>query len=132
MKRVIHWFRRDLRITDNTALNAAVAAGEEVIPVYIESEWKNSHRWTGSARQEFLCGALGSLAKNLEAVGGRLIIRQGDAVAELERLAGESGATGIFANRDPDPFGRAVESRLSTMCRDRGLELSLHKDVCVH
>ena len=132
MKRVIHWFRRDLRITDNTALNAAVAAGEEVIPVYIESKWKDSHRWTGSARQEFLCGALGSLAKNLEAVGGRLIIRQGDAVAELERLAGESGATGIFANRDPDPFGRAVESRLSTMCRDRGLELSLHKDVCVH
>ena len=88
MKRVIHWFRRDLRITDNTALNAAVAAGEEVIPVYIESQWRGSHRWTGPARQEFLCGALGSLAKNLEAIGGQLIIRQGDAVSELERLVG--------------------------------------------
>ena len=79
-KRVIHWFRRDLRITDNTALAAAVASGGEVIPVYIASDWKGSHGWTGPARQEFLCGSLASLAKNLESIGGRLIIRKGDAV----------------------------------------------------
>lgn len=131
-KRVIHWFRRDFRITDNTALSAAAQAGEEVIPVYIASDWKGSHNWTGPARQEFLCGSLASLKKNLEAIGGRLIIRRGDAVAELEKLAGETRATEIFANRDPDPFGRAVEARLETMCRERGINLSLHKDVCIH
>lgn len=131
-KRVIHWFRRDLRITDNTALNAAVAAGEEIIPVYIASDWKGSHGWTGPVRQEFLCGCLESLSKNLEAIGGRLIIRRGDAVAELERLAAETGASAIFANRDPDPFGRATEGRLETLCREQGLVLSLHKDACVH
>ena len=131
-KRVIHWFRRDFRITDNTALAAAVKAGEEVIPVYIASGWKGSHNWTGSARQEFLCGSLASLAKNLEAIGGRLVIRRGDAVAELEKLAEETGATEIFANRDPDPFGRAVEARLETMCGAKGFSLSLHKDACVH
>lgn len=131
-KRVIHWFRRDFRITDNTALSAAVKAGEEVVTVYIASDWKGSHNWTGPARQEFLCGSLVSLAKNLEAIGGRLIIRRGDAVAELRKLADETGATGIFANRDPDPFGRAMEARLETMCRDKGLALSLHKDACIH
>lgn len=131
-KRVIHWFRRDFRIADNTALAAAVKAGEEVVPVYIASDWKGSHDWTGPARQEFLCGSLASLSKNLEVIGGRLIIRRGDAVAELEKLAGETGASEVFANRDPDPFGRAVESRLETMCRERGLALSLHKDACVH
>ncbi|MEA3145828.1 MAG: deoxyribodipyrimidine photo-lyase, partial [Verrucomicrobiota bacterium] len=47
MKRVIHWFRRDLRITDNTALTHAGRQSEEVIPVYILSDWKNEHRWTG-------------------------------------------------------------------------------------
>ncbi len=131
-KRVIHWFRRDFRITDNTALSAAVAAGEEVVTVYVVSDWTGSHHWTGPARQEFLCGSLASLAKNLEAIGGRLIIRKGDAVVELEKLAAETGASAIFANRDPDPFGRAVEARLETMCRAKGLDLSLHKDVCVH
>lgn len=132
MKRVIHWFRRDFRITDNSALSAAVAAGEEVIPVYIASDWKGAHGWTGPARQEFLCGSLDSLAKNLEAIGGRLIIRRGDAVAELEKLVAETGATAIFSNRDPDPFGRAVETRLEAMTKERGITLSLHKDVCVH
>lgn len=131
-KRVIHWFRRDFRITDNTALSAAVAAGEEVVTVYVVSDWTGSHHWTGPARQEFLCGSLASLAKNLEAIGGRLIIRKGDAVVELEKLAAETRASAIFANRDPDPFGRAVEARLETMCRAKGLDLSLHKDVCVH
>jgi deoxyribodipyrimidine photo-lyase len=132
MKRIIHWFRRDFRITDNTALADAVSRGEEVIPVYIVSEWKGSHDWTGPARQEFLCGSLASLSANLEAVGGRLIIRRGDAVDELEKLALETGSGAITTNRDPDPHGRSVEARLLIMAKARGLELLLHKDVCIH
>lgn len=135
MKRVIHWFRRDFRITDNTALNAAVsAAGSdgEVIPVYIVSDWKGTHQWTGGARQEFLCGSVASLAKNLEAIGGRLIICKGDAVVELEKLANETGAEAIFSNRDPDPFGGSIEARLEAMTQLKGIQLSLHKDVCIH
>jgi len=135
MKRVIHWFRRDFRITDNTALAAAVAAAGpdgEVIPVYVASDWKGSHGWTGSARQEFLCGALASLAKNLEAIGGRLIIRRGNPVEVLEKLVAETRATAIYANRDPDPFGRSVEARLDGFCKGQGIALSLHKDICIH
>jgi len=135
MKRIIHLFRRDFRITDNTAVSAAgAAAGPDgaVIPVYIVSDWQGSHRWTGPARQEFLCGALASLGKNLKASGGRLIIRRGEAVAELEKLVAETGATSIFANRDPDPFGRAVEVRLESFTKRQGMELSLHKDACIH
>ena len=132
MKRIIHWFRRDFRITDNTALSAAVAAAGpdgEVIPVYIASEWKGSHGWTGSARQEFLCGSLTSLAKNLESIGGRLIIRRGDAVVELERLFAETGAEALYANRDPDPYGRAVEGRLEALLKQKGIGFSLFKDA---
>ena len=132
MKRVIHWFRRDFRITDNTALTAATTQAEEVIPLYIQSEWRGSHQWTGPARQEFLCGSLASLAKNLEAIGGRLIIRRGEAVEELEKILTETGAVAIFTNRDPDPFGRSVEARLATICQAKGVELLLHKDICIH
>ncbi|MFZ4779906.1 MAG: deoxyribodipyrimidine photo-lyase, partial [Terrimicrobiaceae bacterium] len=38
MNRVLHWFRRDLRLTDNTALSAASRQAESVIPVYVLSE----------------------------------------------------------------------------------------------
>ena len=132
MKTVIHWFRRDLRLTDNTALNAAAKAGEMVMPVYILSEWKGQHHWVGPNRQEFLCACIESLAKNLEAHGGRLIVRAGAAEKELEKLVKETGAEAIFYNRDPDPFGRGVEARLEETAQRVGVKVFAHQDVAIH
>ncbi|MEI9892897.1 MAG: deoxyribodipyrimidine photo-lyase [Chthoniobacter sp.] len=132
MSTAIHWFRRDLRITDNTALAAAVAAHDHVVPVYIVSEWQTEHRWCGAPRQAFLCGCLASLAKNLEAKGGRLIIRRGRADAVLAELAQQTGADAIYFNRDPDPFGRAMEQRLEKIARDLGVRLHAHQDIALH
>lgn len=132
MKTAIHWFRRDLRISDNTSLSAASREASNVIPVYVLSTWRESHRWTGANRQHFLCGCLASLAKNLRTISGHLVIRQGEAVEELERLVAETGADAIFYNRDPDPFGRATEQRLAAMAARRGIVLRDFKDVCVH
>lgn len=132
MNRVIHWFRRDLRLSDNSALSAASREAGSVIPVYVLSEWSGRHRWTGANRQHFLCGCLASLEKNLRTIGGRLVIRQGDPVAELEKLVVETGAEAVFFNRDPDPHGRETESRLAVMAARRGIALRDFKDVCVH
>ncbi|MFN8527172.1 MAG: deoxyribodipyrimidine photo-lyase [Anaerolineae bacterium] len=32
---VIHWFRRDLRLSDNTALREALKTGQPVIPLFV-------------------------------------------------------------------------------------------------
>ena len=132
VKTAIHWFRRDLRITDNTALNAVAKASETVVPVYIASNWKKQHRWTGPNRQSFLCGSLSALDGNLRTVGSRLVIRQGDAVEELEKLVAETKAGAIFYNRDPDPFGRAVEEQLAKTAARLGIEVHAFKDVAIH
>jgi len=129
---VIHWFRRDLRLTDNTALDHAVKSGSRVIPVYLLSTWTSSHNWTGSARQQFLCGCIESLAKNISALGSRLIIRAGRAEVELERLARETGASAVCFNRDYDPFGREVEKKVRRMCANLGIACHDHKDSVLH
>ena len=129
---VIHWFRRDLRLSDNPGLNAAAAFSTQVLPVYIMSDWRLNHRWTGPMRQQFLCGCLKSLADDLKAIGGNLVIRQGDAVEELEKLAIESRAEAIFFNRATDPFGRSVEERVKFMAAGRGIPTYDFKDVCVN
>lgn len=131
-KRVIHWFRRDLRLTDNTALLAAAHASEQVIPAYVISPWQGTHRWTGPARQEFLCECLSSLAQNVETAGGEMIFRRGDAVSELLRLARETGAGAVFCNRDLDPFGCGMEQALERACRDAGLGFFSFKDHVLH
>ena len=129
---VIHWFRRDLRIADNTALAHAAASSRPVIPVYIQSSWTGSHSWTGPKRQHFLCGCLASLARNLETIGGTLIVRKGDAAEGLEKLVRETGAVAIHFNNDPDPFGKKVEVKVRAVCATLGIECHGHDDAAFH
>lgn len=129
---VIHWFRRDLRIADNLSLAGAVSSGLPVVPVYFLSEWKESHSWTGPKRQHFLCGCLDSLSKNIEAIGGRLIIRHGDAVSGLKALIRETGAVAVHFNTDPDPFGKATEAKVRALCTELGISCHSYADCALH
>lgn len=129
---VIHWFRRDLRIADNTALSHAAKPGLPIVPVYILSEWSHRHQWTGPNRQHFLCGSLESLARNLEKLGGRLIVRQGSVVAELRALIEQSHAVAVHFNADPDPFGKKIEVQVRQLCSELGVECHAHADVALH
>jgi len=128
----IHWYRRDLRIQDNPGLLHAAARGLCVVPIYIQSEWKSNHAWTGANRQQFLCGSLESLARNLETIGGRLIVRRGEAATELRKLALECSAVALHFHRAPDPFGRQAEQRVEAMCRELGIECVAHDDIALH
>lgn len=131
MPKVIHWFRRDLRITDNTSLHHAAKAGD-VIPVYILSTWKKDHAWTGPNRQHFLCGCLESLSRNLQTVGSYLVIREGPAIAALRNLAIETGASAIYFNHDPDPFGKHTEIEIRGLCAELGIGCFGYDDVSLH
>jgi deoxyribodipyrimidine photo-lyase len=129
---VIHWFRRDLRISDNLALASAAGHGLPVVPVYVLSRWHGAHCWTGPKRQHFLCACLESLDRSLRVLGGHLIIRQGEPVDELLRLIRETGAVAVHFNADPDPFGKRVEQQLRTMCVALGVECHGHIDATLH
>ncbi len=131
-QRAIHWFRRDLRIADNSGFYHALRSSEEVVPLYIASDWKGEHHWTGPARQQFLCNCLESLSKNIDHLGGQLIIRQGSAVEVLEEFIKEHKIDALFFNRDPDPFGKKVEKQLQQLCSEFGVDFHGHKDVVMH
>jgi deoxyribodipyrimidine photolyase len=66
-KRILCWFRRDLRLDDNTALLAAYAAAEEVVPVFIFDDAILSRPDTGALRVAFLLESLRNLDENLRA-----------------------------------------------------------------
>ena len=129
---VLHWFRRDLRVSDNTSLLAASKSGLKVIPLYVLSDWKKEHSWTGPGRQQFLCECLESLSKNIQQLGGQLIIRQGDPVAIITELIEQGSISALHFNRDPDPHGKKQEERLSIICRKNGIELHEHDDIALH
>lgn len=128
----LHWFRRDLRLTDNTALHHATQAARQVIPVYVLSDWKSTHGWTGPTRQQFLCGSLESLSRNLDALGSRLLFRAGRADEQIAQLIRDTGAQAVFFNRDYEPFGRAMEARVRQVCAGLGVACHDYKDSVLH
>jgi deoxyribodipyrimidine photo-lyase len=129
---VLHWFRRDLRLTDNPALHAAAKGSEQVVPVYVLSDWSKSHSWTGTKRQDFLCGCLESLAHNLETIGSKLILRCGRADLEIEKLLKETQAEAVYFNRDYDPYGRDMEKKVQAVCARLGVACHGFKDRVLH
>ena len=75
MKRSIIWFRRDLRIGDHPALNAAIEGSDEVIPLFILD--KQQIEEAGSKLLTYMSNSLRALDESL---GNRLHIIEGDQV----------------------------------------------------
>lgn len=128
----VHWFRRDLRISDNHALFRAASEAEHVIPLYLVSDWKKSHLWTGPARQQFLCDCLASLAKNLETIDGKLIVKHGDPLDFFPKFLKSQKIDALYLNQDPDPYGKIIEAKLKKICADLGVTFFPCHDVSLH
>jgi deoxyribodipyrimidine photo-lyase len=110
----IWWIRRDLRLGDNAALNAALSAGTGVVPVFILDDRLLAK--PAEKRHGFLFAGLRALDADLRRLGSKLILRHGEPVDELCRLAEECGAESVFAEQDISPYANrrdaAVAKRL--------------------
>ncbi|MFM8319432.1 MAG: cryptochrome/photolyase family protein [Chloroflexota bacterium] len=112
---VIWWVRRDLRLADNPALQAALEAGGPsggVLPVFVLDSALLRSAYAGEKRLAFLFAGLRALDADLRRRGSRLLLRGGGApvVDELRRLVDESGAAQVFAEPDVSPYAAARDA----------------------
>ncbi len=132
MPTVIHWFRRDLRLIDNTALTAAAACSEgDVLPVFVIDPALAGGRDVSAARLNFMYGCLRDLNAHLRQRGSRLLIRRGDPATVLPDLARATGATRVTFNRDYTPLARRRDTRVSAALRDAGVEVDAQRDAYI-
>lgn len=129
MKTVIHWFRRDLRVSDNTALHAAAARAERVIPVFILEDAFKTGPDVGAARTAFLLQAVTVLREELASLGFSLIVRQGRSVDLVPQLAVELKAEAVFANRRYEPYALARDQKIFNSLNEAGIGFEVFKDA---
>jgi len=79
------WFKRDLRLHDHAALAAAACEGR-VLPLFIQEPDLLHGDEIDAATIEFAVACAAELDRRLRDLGGRLIVRQGEAVEVLDRL----------------------------------------------
>jgi len=111
----VMWFRRDLRLGDHPALQAAAAEGP-VVPLFVLDP-----RLAGSGRRwERL---LASLAALREEMGGALVIRQGDPAEVVAQVAAEAGASQVHVSTETTPYGRRRDEAVEQRLADAGIGL---------
>lgn len=112
MTTAIHWFRRDLRLTDNTALARATVEADQVIGLFVLDPNLLDNKKMCEARIAFLYQSLTELAIKLEAAGSRLIVRRGNPLVELQKLLKQSGAEKLYYNRDYTTYARKRDQQI--------------------
>ena len=115
---VLVWFRRDLRLTDNPALEWAARTGRPVVPFFVLDDEECR---TGSASRWWLHGSLSALGDSLAHIGSRLVLRDGPAGNAIVALAQETGAADIVWNRLYEPTLVKRDTAIKAQCREAGL-----------
>ena len=119
----IWWIRRDLRLTDNAALHAALEAGP-VLPTFIIDPALSR---SSPRRKDFLHEGLHALNKDLSARGSQLVVRIGKPADVLRQLVEETNAAVIFAEEDFTPYALKRDEEVA-----RHLPLRLVHGQTVH
>jgi len=118
------WFRLDLRLADNPALDAAVEHGRPVVPVFIWAPGEEDPWAPGAASRWWLHQSLQALDTALRLAGSRLILRCGRSLETLRALVGETGAAAVVWNRRYEPALTARDTRIKEALRADGLEVT--------
>ena len=120
------WMRRDLRVDDNPALDAACERCELVVPVYLHAPEEEAPWSPGAASRWWLHHSLQALSLRLRALGSALIIRHGESLANLRDLIRETGASEVHWNRCYEPATIARDGAIKQALRAEGVRCTSH------
>jgi deoxyribodipyrimidine photo-lyase len=126
MRPVILWFRRNLRLSDNAALRAAVDSGRPIIPLYIHDAED-----LGAASAWWLHHSLSCLDHDLHNCGAPLLLRSGSPRQVLTELVTQTAADALYYTRRYEPSSMAEERAIDDEFADR-LAIEAHDDSYLH
>ncbi|MCP4440256.1 MAG: DASH family cryptochrome [Aureispira sp.] len=133
VKKIIVWFRQDLRLHDNEALAEAYKRAEEVIPVYVFDERQFSGKTTygfaktAKYRAKFIIEAVQDLKNSFQAKGIDLIVRRGKPEEEVFKLVEELKTSWVFANMERTAEEVEVQNALEKNLWTIGKELQFFR-----
>ncbi len=98
-KIAIHWFRKDLRLSDNPSINYLASFSEPVLFIFILNE-ESSNRYIGAAGKVWLHNSLEYLNKQ---ISGNLVFFKGWPLEIFEKLIDRFDVRSVSWNRSYEP-----------------------------
>lgn len=129
-KIAIHVFRRDLRLEDNTALNAALSSGLEVLPVFVFDPAQSSKNpYFSEYGFTFLIQSLTDLDTELKKLGSCLRIYFGKPSQVLSSLQEAHDVSLITFNRDYTVFAKKRDQEILDQCNKKSEICKVYDDA---
>jgi deoxyribodipyrimidine photo-lyase len=141
---VVHWFKCDLRIHDNVALNLAAQKARQtasgvpatLVGLYIVSPEDFDAHLTAPVRVDFILRSLAVLRADLAALDIPLYIetvpQRRDVPARIASLLRQWGARHLFANMEYEVDELRRETRLVRACAENeAIAVDVVHDTCV-
>jgi deoxyribodipyrimidine photo-lyase len=133
----IHWFRRDLRLEDNSALHAALTSDLPVLPVFIfdgQILAKLSQRH--DRRVSFIHREVKRLKTECERLGGTVLTGFGNPVEVwanwIESLAADGfRISEVYVNRDYEPYAKERDAAVWELFKSHGIGFHGRKDQVI-
>ena len=126
MPNALVWFRNDLRLADNPALQAALDAGQSPVCIYIHAPEEEGDWAPGAASNAWRHRSLAALDASLRERGSQLRLFAGPSLPTLQTLAAAFDAEAVYWNRRYEPRVEHRDTRIKAALREQGL----HAESC--
>jgi deoxyribodipyrimidine photo-lyase len=154
---ILFWFRRDLRLQDNSGLYQALAAAKaqntKVLPVFIfDSTILNALNDKKDARLNFIFDTITALKQELQAFGSDLLVLHGQPLqiwtalsekidnqaskinnqaSKINNQASKINFSALYFNRDYEPYAKTRDQAVHLQLKTVGISTHSFKDHVV-
>lgn len=128
----ICWFRRDLRIKDNTAFSRALNSSYPVLPVFIfDKEILSLLPSARDKRVAFIRQALVELEKAFNSLETSLYILHDTPTQAFKQLLVEFDIKEVYANHDYEPYAIQRDEKIKSLLASNGIAFITCKDQVI-
>ena len=131
MKISIFWYRRDLRLEDNTGLFEALNENENVLPIFIFDDSILDELPEDDARVNFIYESLSKINKQLNNHKASLQILKGQIDDVWEKLVTTYDIQKVYLNKDYEPYAIKRDQKIKEFLNSKGIEMKTFKDQVI-
>ena len=127
----IFWFRRDLRLEDNTALFQALKENQDVIPLFIFDTNILEELPRDDARVTFIYEQLEELNQQLNKKGSGILVKKGKPLHIWQQLLDEFDVKAVYFNKDYEPYATKRDKKVKKLLEENKIGVHAFKDQVI-
>lgn len=128
----IMWFRRDLRLFDNAAFDAALSGQDSVLPIFIfDRQILDKLENKKDRRVEFIYRTLLEMQQLLKKKGSCLEVYYGQPTEVFQALMKKYTVVAVYTNHDYEPYAIERDEKIGAELQKKGIPFLTFKDQVI-